>query len=287
MNWHNSTYIFFLLITCSACSQQKQNKSAQGLFADHYNLNKPQVFYMPKELNEISGITFYNGDADTIYAEQDEDGKVFKFSLGNGKIYKTKFGAKGDYEDIQICNNYIVMLRSDGSLYTFPLSETNDKETSNTKEFKNILPGGEYEGLYADNKNLKLYASCKNCHEKQDKVSGIYILSINNSGDLKLENKTSVNVKSIAEKAGVKKMIFHSSALGKKEDTDEWIIVSSVNKCIVLLDKDFIVKEVFALDPSIYNQPEGIAFDAANNLYISNEKGNTNSATILKIPYKK
>ena len=286
MKWFNP-YMLFLLITCSACSQQNKNKSPQGLLEGHYDLNKPEIFNMPKELYEISGITFYNGNPDTIYVEQDEDGKVFKFHLGNENVIKTKFGSKGDYEDIQILNDYVVMLRSDGTLYTFPLNETNAKETSNTKEFKKLLPDCEFEGLYADNKASKLYVLSKDCHEKHDKIDNVQVLAMNGNGDLTFENNLVIDVKAIAEKSGIKKIVFHPSAFAKNEATNEWFILSSVNKNIVITAADFTVKDVFDLDASTYNQPEGIAFDAANNLYISNEKGTTKSATILKIPYKK
>jgi uncharacterized protein YjiK len=37
----------------------------------------------------------------------------------------------------------------------------------------------------------------------------------------------------------------------------------------------------------MFKQPEGIAFDNAGNLYISNEKGNGNNGSILKFIYQK
>jgi len=44
------------------------------------------------------------------------------------------------------------------------------------KEFDNLLPAGEYEGLHADQGTNKLYALCKQCagdkHEKE--CSGLY-----------------------------------------------------------------------------------------------------------------
>ncbi|MFT4155706.1 SdiA-regulated domain-containing protein [Parafilimonas sp.] len=281
-------YILFSLSALLACGQQAQTNNEQGLFAGHYDVNKPaKVFKMPKELDEISGITFHSKASNIIYAEQDEEGKAFACNLNDGSIRKTKFAGKGDYEDIQLLNNYIVMLRSDGVLYTFPFNDINAEASANTKEFKHILPGGEYEGLYADNKTSKLYVLCKNCAEKQDKTTTVYTLSMDNNGTVQSESNTTINVKSIAEKAGLKKLSFRPSAFTKTQDGNEWFILSSVNKLIVRTSADFTVKEVYNLDASVYNQPEGIALDAANNLYISNEKGTSQSATIVKIPYRK
>lgn len=281
-------YILFSLIVLLACGQQVQTDNEQILFAGHYEMNKPQkVFNMPKELDEISGITFHPEESNIIYAEQDEEGKVFMYDLNSGSVHKTKFAGKGDYEDIQLLSNYIVMLRSDGALYIFPFNDMNAEETANAKEFRHILPGGEYEGLYADNRASKLYVLCKSCEGKQDKATTVYILSMDATGNVKLESNATINVKSIAEKAGLKKLNFQPSALTKTQDGNEWFILSSVNKLIVRTSADFTVKETYKLDALFYNQPEGIALDAANDLYISNEKGSSRSATILKIPYRK
>lgn len=281
-------YILFSLSVLMACGQQAQTNSKQELFAGHYAINNPQkVFDMPKELNEISGIAFHSETANVIYAEQDEEGKVFAYNLDDGSVQKTKFAGKGDYEDIQLLNNYIVMLRSDGALYTFPFKDINQDASANTQEFKHILPKGEYEGLYADNRMSKLYVLCKNCAEKQNKTTTVHILTIDKNGSVKSEGNATINVKSIAEKAGVKKLDFHPSAFMKTQDGNEWYILSSVNKLIVRTAADFTVKEVYKLDAAIYNQPEGIALDAANNLYISNEKGTRRSATIVKILFHK
>ena len=102
---------------------------------------------MPSVLREISGIAFDQLNSDTLFAEQDENGKVFHFKLGDRNIQATRFFKNGDFEDIAICNHYVVMLRSDGVLFSFPVSETRKPETSQVKVFENILPSGEYEGL--------------------------------------------------------------------------------------------------------------------------------------------
>ena len=74
-----------------------------------------------------------------MYAEQDEDGKLFYFRLGSNDIQETKFGRKGDYEDMQLCNGYVVMLRSDGVLFTFPADEISNKKVKKVQEFDNLF----------------------------------------------------------------------------------------------------------------------------------------------------
>jgi uncharacterized protein YjiK len=285
-NNHPFPWIFLLctLFTASSCeSQQRPYMSPPG-----YNLNNPKRFNMPNVLREISGITFYPLTGDTLFAEQDEDGKVFRFELGDERIKETRFGKKGDFEDITIVNNYVVMLRSDGVLFTFPLAETRKKETDQVKIFENLLPDGEYEGLASDDINKKLYILCKHCRsEKTDKWGGGTILQIDASGVLTPAGNFELNIKEIEAIIHERKINFHPSALTQNPTTKEWFILSSVNKMLVIADRDWNVQSVYPLNPSLFVQPEGIAFDRQQNLYISNEKGLSSAATILFFTYGK
>ena len=282
-----------LVILCSlmACAQpQKKDKALQneetkpGL--PHYNLDKPEVFVMPELLDEISGICFLKGNSDTVYTEQDEEGKLFRLHLGSKEVTETKFGKKGDFEDVQLGNGYVVMLRSDGVLFTFPLSQINYKKADSVQAFDDLLPVGEYEGLYADNTSDQLYVLCKHCSEKRSVSNSGYIFSISENGEIKPAGTFTVDVQDIITKTN-DKMHFEPSAFAKNEQTGEWFILSSVNKLLVITDSNWKAKAAYELDKSVYNQPEGIAFDKDNNLYISNEKGSMDKATIVKISYQK
>ena len=284
MKFYNCLYILpaFMLMACDHIKFRKdyereveekaEKKSGVQQTPLCYDLNKPQVFKMPKELNEISGITFLNGNADVVFAEEDENGKLFRFALSSKNISITKWGKSGDYEDIQICNGYIIMLRSNGSLFSFSMKDIDGGEVKKVNKFEDILPHGEYESLYADNNSNQLFALCKHCNEKLSVTNSGYIFSVSDKGEITT--------------AGTK-MHFQPSEFAKNETTGEWFIVSSINKLLVITDSNWRVKGAYNLDKSLYNQPEGIAFDKDNNLYISNEKGSTGSATILKITCKK
>ena len=56
---------------------------------------------------------------------------------------------------------------------------------------------------------------------------------------------------------------------------------------LVVADPNWKVKSVYPLNPSLFVQPEGIAFDRQQNLYISNERGLSSAATILLFTYNK
>jgi len=278
-----------IVILCCliACADKKgPAKKAPAGDTLHYDLTNPQKFYMPDILYEISGIAFSSND-DTIYAEQDEEGILFHFKPGSNTIIQSKFGKKGDFEDVAIYNNIVIMLRSDGVLFTFPLSEANNNHITGTKQLTGLLPAGEYEGLYADAAGNKLYALCKHCSDgKTSKYGGGYIFNITTDGSVSPAGSFGINVKDIEALTGEKKITFHPSALAKNLVSNQWYILSSVNKLLVVADSNWQVKQVYPLNPSLFVQPEGIAFDKQNNLYISNEGSTTSSGNILKFTYK-
>src|SRR5690349_10493692 len=84
---------FLFVIACKETAKQKSPPSA-------YDLNNPEKFFMPNSLLEISGISFKNNTNDTVYAIQDEEGKVFYLPWKQKKQQHVKFAPNGDYEDI-------------------------------------------------------------------------------------------------------------------------------------------------------------------------------------------
>ena len=253
-----------------------------------YDLGKPVKYNMHINLTEISGIAFRHGKSDSLYAEEDENGNVYYLKLGDKKVNESRFAKSGDYEDIAISNNYVIILRSDGTLFTFPFNQVRNKEIPGVKKIKDVIPAGEYEGMYADEKTNRLYILCKNCDGDKGKVSSGYILQLQNDGTVKSAGGFSINVKAVEQLlTGKKKGGFRPSALAKNLNTNEWYILSSVNKVLVVTDASWDVKNVYPLNPKLFNQPEGIAFDDHNNLYISNEGDLVTAGNVLKFNYTK
>jgi hypothetical protein len=273
----------FTILTGVSCNGQQRYGSPQG-----YDLNNPIKYAMPESLLEISGITFYRGKGDVLYAEQDEEGKVFYFRPGDKQVNYTKFDKKGDYEDIAILGNQMIVLRSDGTLYTFPFNQVKTPAVTNVQKQVGLIPPGEYEGLYADDKTGQLYVLCKHCGDKKtSKIGGGFILKADASGVLKQTGQFTINIKEIESILGKKKIQFHPSALAKNPVTNEWYILSSVNKLLVVADANWKVKAAYSINPSMFLQPEGIAFDSQTNLYISNEGDKLSPGNVLKFTCKK
>ncbi|WP_231459906.1 SdiA-regulated domain-containing protein [Pedobacter sp. Leaf132] len=279
---------------CISCVNEKHEESttasetAQTKSDFPYDLSKPVKHNMPQSLFEISGIVFNNGDPKQVYAIQDEDGDLFYLGLEDKEAKFTKFGGKGDYEDLAILKKQVIVLKSNGEFHVFPLSEINKPEAANVQKVKDLLPKGEYEGLAADEATGKIYALTKASKaDDKEKATRIYAFSMANDGTLKADGEFSIPYHEIAKASGSKKLNFKPSALSQNKNTNEWYILSSVNKMILVTDANFKIKSVVPLKGDDFNQPEGIAFDKDNTLYISNEGGTLSAGNILEFKLRK
>lgn len=267
-----------------SCAQNKKDKIASPA---GYNLSSPEKHNMPEALLEISGFAFSNGNPSKIYAQQDEEGKVFTLSLGSKKYQHTKFAKDGDFEDIAIAWGKVIVLKSNGDLFSFPLDETTNEHAEKVTHTKSVLPKGEYEGMYADAKQNKLYVICKECGiDKNTKQTSGFILSPQPGAFFKLTGTFKIDVSNVSKLSGRKKGTFHPSALAKHPLTGEWYLLSAINKTLVIADGQWNIKDLYPLSVNEFNQPEGIAFDQNANLYISNEGSDTQYGNILKFNYK-
>lgn len=251
-----------------------------------YDLENPVKYNMPQNLFEISGIAFHNGDPKKVFAIQDEDGDLFHLGLSDKESKFTKFGGKGDYEDLAIINNYIIILKSNGELHTFPIAEISKPEASNVIKTKDLVPKAEYEGLAADEKAGMVYVLTKEVKKAKKEETEIFAFKFD-QGKFTPSGTFALPYKEIADLAGESKLKFRPSALAKNPSTGEWYVLSSMNKLLVITDADFKIKSTHALKGSVYNQPEGIAFDKDNNLYISNEGGTLAAGNVLMFKLKK
>jgi hypothetical protein len=266
--------VFLLFIGCSNSHENEQTLK-------DYNLESPEKFFMPESLFEISGITFYKGSPDTVYAIQDEEGKLFRLPWGVKKQYHAKFGKKGDYEDLAILDDQVAILKSTGTIYTFPFQESVFEEVDSTREWKKILPKGEYESMYADQAAGNLYVLCKNCpgDDSKKSVTG-YIFQLKDS--ISVPETVQISVKEIKALTGKVERGFRPSGLAQNPLTKDWYIISAVNKLLVVTDQNWKVQQALTLNGNMFTQPEGIAFDKAGNLYISNEGDDFAEGNVLK-----
>jgi SdiA-regulated protein len=274
----------FLLIGFYACKPSKPDFTSPAA----YDLNHPEKFNMPESLLEISGIAFYKDKSDTVYSIQDEDGRLFRQAWKTKKQKHVVFGSKGDYEDLAILNETIMVLESDGTLYVFPFADATREKVKDIKIYKDILPKGEYESIYANNQTNQVYLLCKNCkNDKKDQTMSGSIFTYNPAKkELIPSGEFSMDLSGMIEQDEILKTGLKASALTRDPHSGEWYILSSVNKVLVVATPDWKVKSVHRLNSSIFNQPEGLAFDNQMNLYISNEGDELSAGNILKFKHK-
>ncbi|EOR96484.1 SdiA-regulated family protein [Arcticibacter svalbardensis MN12-7] len=277
--------LLFFVGSIQSCANTNSVKDKSPI---GFDLQHPVRYPMPDALLEISGITFHPGDTERIYAIQDEEGALFYLRPNDKKAQKFKFGKKGDYEDLAITDERVIVLRSDGTLFSFPLNEIRHNEIQQLQEWAGLVPKGEYEGLFADQSSGQLFLLCKTCKSGKgnSNLSG-YVLDMNKNGQIKVKEHFSIETDKIATLAGHMKINFRPSALALNPLTNEWYILSSVNKLLIIADKNWKVKEVYPLDADTFNQPEGIAFDQKGNLYISNEGDKIQNGNVLRFVYHK
>lgn len=252
-----------------------------------YNLKAGERFNMPERLLEVSGIAFNNYDPFQVYAVQDEEGRLFSQKWGIKKASSVRFAPRGDYEDLAIMNGQVFVIKSNGDIYAFSLNMDKEDISDEVKLWEDLLPKAEYESLYADEKEQTLYVLNKSSGKKKKETLGYKIKYDKDTNELREVLAFDFDVKAIRDMGVKLKSGLRVSALSRNPVTNEWYILSSAEKLLVITKPDWQIKSVHDLDASIFNQPEGLAFDKDQNLYISNEGDEITNGNIIKFSYSK
>lgn len=277
------TYLTVFLLCASipfitACFQTNKTLENKG----PYELAQPEKITMPESLLEISGIALQPGSDDTVYAVQDEAGKIYRMALQNKNISHYRFAKDGDFEDVAIFKQQVFLLQSDGTLYSaafFPTSPNNDIESV---RYKDLLPKGEYEGLFINEADSMVYVLCKNCSGVDNKKLGIvYTLKMQGNSALAQMATLIYEVKQKDDHG------WHPAALAKHPLTGDWYVLSSANHLLCVYSSDWELKTSYDLPSAVFNQPEGICFHTNGDMYIANEGSDSKKGNILIFRYNK
>jgi hypothetical protein len=249
-----------------------------------YTLTAGEKFSMPDNLLEVSGITFKNQEADSIYAIQDEEGRLFSLKWAIKDATSSRFAPRGDYEDLAIMGNKAFVLKSSGDIYGFNLNMGLEDVSEQAKLWEDLLPKAEYESMYADEKEQSIYVLTKSAGKK--KGTACFMLKYDPAtNEFAGAEEIKVDLDGLEVKGKKLKSGFKASAFARNPVTKAWYILSSANKLLVVTNPDCSIKSVYDLDASTFNQPEGIAFDKDQNLYISNEGDEITNGNILKFNF--
>jgi hypothetical protein len=287
--WHNflNTLCMFLLITrnylpllsllvLSACGEKVFiTKSPPG-----YDLNKPEVAKLPLELDEISGLAYYQKDS-SIFAIADDTRAIYKIK-SDLSILQWKFKGGADFEDLVAVDSSFYLLQSTGDIKEVSFSEVG--LVNEAYKFPKEYGKGEFEILYSDTMAHQLVLVCKDC--KVDNNKTLSTFTFNTLTKQYADSSYKINVRDIQldKEAGASR--FKPSAAAIHPITQDLYIISAVNNCLVVTDAKGGFKEVYFLTKKLFKQPEGLTFSPNGDMYISNEFAASGRSQILKYVYK-
>jgi uncharacterized protein YjiK len=294
-------YLFkYLLISSvllgSCINNNKDKDNDKALVAGKTVSDKPDVKYdlskpvnkweLPPQLSEISGIVKL--DNNQMLAIEDLHPTLYILNLGNGKasiadtisFYDTAKD-KFDIEDVAVIGNDAYALWSHGSIFKI----TDWKKSKQVKEIETGLDKkNNTEGLAYDPVTGNLLIACKNesgVEDEKKSARALYELDIKKET---LLDKPFLVVESKDLKAisGDKIKFFPSGVAVNPSTHDIYVISTKDTKCMAQFSHDGQLKTFTYLDKDLLEQPEGISFDPAGNLFISTEGKHGNPAYIYQ-----
>ena len=287
----------FLLLIFLSCSDNHKNieEIEKGVELDFtstlpFNFKIPdETIVLDRELTEVSGLA-YDAQSNTFLCHNDEQSKVYYLDKYLQPINSRKWGRKGDFEAIEIRENIIYFLKSNGTLYLH--NQTTQEVEILKTPLKNIQ---ESEGLCFDyQSNNTLLIACKGNPLKskdQKNTKCIYSYDINKQSlndepkltisiDTLVEFKEKKLKKKLSSKQNSKLKKFAPSAIAVDPFSGDYYIASARGSLLIIYDKQQL-KDVIFLNATTIPQPEGLTFDEAGNLYIATE-GQRSSGKIFK-----
>ena len=275
--FYHLSFIVYLGLVISCSHNSKSYPSPPG-----YNLDNPYIYQLPVILDEISGMSFYAKDSG-IFAIQDEKGWLFKIHLGKPlQIERWKFSNGADYEDLALVDSTFYVLKSKGVLEKFQFATP---DSVSLQSYPVATGKNEFETLYYDSAAHRLILICKNC--EQDSRKEVSSFSFDPSTD-SFSSSFKIETATIRDQLGENdKFRFKPSAAAINPITKEIYILASVNRALVILNKDHSVKNTYKIDPSVFKQPEGLTFTPKGDMIISNEAADKGAGEILFFKYNK
>jgi hypothetical protein len=272
-----------------------------------YDLEHPdRMQSLPAILREISGITLL--DSNTIACIQDENGIVFLYDILQNKIRsQSVFYENGDYEGICKVDTAIFILRSDGALFEISNYQSNILKVNT---YPTEMPGSNNEGLCYDKKHKRLLIARKNKIAKGKEFKNkraiytfdlttkkldskpVFEFDVDTIRKIVSEEKIALPVKQKKEKKEKKKerpaqtiIHFASSEIAIHPITNKLFLLSALDHLLFVINEYGRIEHITQLNPTIFVQPEGIAFKKNGDMFITNEGQNKNS-TLLEFKYR-
>ena len=301
--WIRIVLYIFVAILLTGCKLGKVGIDTSLAPAEkvlNYDLKDAEVISLPAELQEISGLC-YDRSLNQLIAVEDENGIIYTIDKDSGNILaRDTFYKPGDYEGVAATEKFIYVLKSSGTLYKVKKGVF-DKNPEKIKSF--LKKDYDMEGLEYDPSTDALLITSK-FYISEEKKNFRFIYRY----DLNTEQMSDAPYLTIARSEVIRYIQKHfspedaqlkfakilneeldymhlgPSAIAVHPITGNIYVISSQSK--VLLVYDISSKELIdlqKLDKKIFEQPEGMCFDAEGSLYISSE-GKKQSAKLIVLP---
>lgn len=266
-----------VLLVFLQCNKPERHSSPAG-----YDLQKFSLIKLPLELDEISGVAYYPKDT-SVFAINDERGWLYKIGVGsNRNMTRWKFSSGGDFEDLALVDSIFYVLQSNGDLIKISFEDSSLMVKHFPFTYKS---DNEFEILYHDDSKGRLVMICKDCETDKKKSLSTYTFDPQ-TGQFS-DNSFSIDATQIAASIGKKKVRFKPSAAAINPVDSLLYIISSINKLLVVTDRNGNFKQAYPLSSSLFKQPEGMTFTPSGTLIISNESADVGVANLLIFSFTK
>ncbi len=235
---------------------------------------------LPPILEEISGMSYLGNNE--MACIQDQDGVIFIYNLETSEITsRIPFGEDGDYEAITVVEDTAYVARSDGKIYKIMNFRGSSPEI-NTYQISG-LDINEMEALEIDLQNKRLLFAVKEYNNRKD-AKGIYTFDLVTEMTIKERFFTLDGNDEIYKelRGGRSSGIIRPSSIRFHPETGELYVLEGNQPKLIILDGNGNETKIHLFDTETFPQPEGLAFDKENRLYISNES-RRQPANILRV----
>jgi uncharacterized protein YjiK len=261
-----------------------------------YDFDQPaDKYFLGEDLEEISGLSWFKGDR--LACVQDESGRVFIYDPETDKVTdRIKFGRSGDYEGVEWVGDSLYVIKSDGTLLSFPANTEAPAVTATELPFTGDV---DIEGLGYDPKTKHLLLAVKTLRDSSDKPVQDKLVYAFDPVRRQLLPEPFMTLRQDTLEAFIKahqrdktgkkkeeKVVYKPSGVAVHPLTGEVYLLASDGKKLLVLNRAGTIRAAVQLSPRMLKQPEGICFAPGGDLYISSE-GRGADGFILRFAYVK
>lgn len=258
---------------------------------------------LPESLKEISGLSL-DASQQYLVAIQDEDGLIFYLDRQSGAVIRQfEFWKEGDYEGVEVVGDQVFVVKSTGTIYQVSQPGAANQQVEKINQF--LSADNDVEGLAYDPQSGRLLLACKEQPGESfasEEVKAIYsyniqqqlleplpMILLRRSAVIQYLSfcKPGPNHAKICEifDAGKDDFEFSPSAIAIHPLTGHVYVTSSQGKLLIVMSRQGDILHIDKLPKKVHRQPEGLCFDAAGNLYISNEEKKDDPPKIYYFTY--